>query len=115
MPPDHRIAYSVTATLPDQASADRYVAWLGSGHVAAVIAAGARSGLIVRLDPEPRDPRRRVRTWYLFASRAALEAYLRDHAPRLRAEGLAQFGPETGVAFAREIGAVVGGHEAAPS
>jgi hypothetical protein len=35
------------------------------------------------------------------------EDYERDHAPRLRAEGLRLFGPEKGAVYRRSLGTVV--------
>jgi hypothetical protein len=99
------IAYSVTAELPDEPTRERYIQWLESGHVRGVVEAGALSGEVIRID-EPGEPRRVV-TRYIFADRSRLEVYLRDHAPALRADGLARFGPETGVAFSRSVGELV--------
>ncbi len=104
------IVYTVTATLPTPELAEAYVAWLRGGHVDQVIDAGAHSGIIVRLDPtlaEQEAGSRRVQTQYVFASRDALDHYVRHHAPALRADGLSRFGPETGVTFERIIGEIV--------
>lgn len=100
-----RIAYTVTAELPDAAVRDRYLSWLAEGHVRQVVEAGAESGKVVRID-EPAEPLR-VQTRYEFASRADLDRYLRDHAPALRADGLSRFGPETDVRFSRTIGEIL--------
>lgn len=99
------VAYTVTATLPDERTLAAYLDWLRSGHVQAVLAAGALEARIVQLI-EPARPLR-VQTRYVFASRAAFEAYERERAPALRAEGLARFGPAAGVAFTRELGEIV--------
>ena len=99
------MAYTVTATLPDARTLSAYLDWLRSSHVQAVVAAGALEGRIVQL-VEPADPLR-VETRYVFASRAAFEAYERDSAPALRAEGLSRFGPASGVVFTRTLGRVV--------
>lgn len=105
-----QIAYIVTATLPDAAVAEEYIAWLEGGHVADVIARGALSGQIVRLDGagggDAMDERR-VEVRYLFPSRAGFESYEREGAPALRAEGIARFGPARGVRFERRVGEVV--------
>lgn len=98
------MAYSVSATCPDEATRDEYVAWLRGGHVDAVIAGGADSATIVVFEGEAR-PRAEVR--YVFSSRERYERYLREHAPGLRAEGLAKFPPERGVVFARTLGHLV--------
>lgn len=99
------IAYTVTASFPDERRRAEYLAWLEDGHVDAVIAAGARSAVIVAVD-DPADPPR-VQTRYIFSTRESFDRYLRQHAPGLREEGLRRFGPETGVRFAREVGRVI--------
>lgn len=99
------IAYTVTAELPTPAAREAYLAWLAEGHVDQVVEAGALTGAVIRID-DPAEPVR-VETRYLFAERDDLDRYLRDHAPALRADGLARFGPETGVTFTRSIGEVV--------
>lgn len=97
-----RIAYTVTATLPDEALAREFADWLLAGHVSKVLAAGARAAEVVRLDGPPAP--RRVEVRYVFSSRADLDRYLETHAPGLRAEGLQRFGPDRGVTFDRTIG-----------
>ncbi|MFT3684840.1 MAG: DUF4286 family protein [Phycisphaerales bacterium] len=99
------IAYTVTARLPDLATRERFVAWLAGGHVAEVCGYGALSGQIVVLDqPQGEPPVVEVR--YLFPDRATLDRYFSEYAPRLRAEGLARFGPESGVQFSRSTGVI---------
>lgn len=95
------VAYTVTATLPDDPTAREYADWLHE-HVAKVVAAGAQDGAIVRIQ-EPPTPIR-VETRYTFADRQALDRYLHLHAPGLRAEGLQRFGPDRGVTFDRKVG-----------
>lgn len=101
------LMYTVTVTLPDSATADEFVGWLLGGHAAAVVAGGASRAEVVRLDPDAESGggvSRVVEARYQFPSRRALEVYLRDHAPGLRAEGMARFGPERGVSMRRTIG-----------
>ena len=83
------IVYEVRASVED-AIAGAYRDWLAP-HVAEILAIPgfARAELLVE-DGEPGRTVFCVR--YHLADRAALEAYLRDHAPRLRADGLARFG-----------------------
>lgn len=100
-----RIAYSVTATLPDYERRDAYVHWLCDGHIRAVIDAGARTGEVVVLDEA--EGVLQVEARYTFASREALERYLIERAPALRADGLRKFGPETGVTFSRRVGVIL--------
>lgn len=99
------VVYSVTATLPNADQLGAYLAWLAGGHVQAVLAGGASEARIIQLDDPGGPPR--VRTQYLFASRERFEGYLKDHAPLLRAEGLARFGPQTGTRMDRELGGLV--------
>jgi hypothetical protein len=102
-----RVAYTVTATFSDRATADEFIGWLQGGHAAAVIAGGAESAMIVRHDPDPAGPAARVEVRYLFPSRFAFDHYIQAHAPALRAEGLARFGPQQGVTFSRQLGTVI--------
>lgn len=99
------LAYTVIATFPDEDGRDRYVAWLRSGHLDAVIGGGAVSALIVVLE-EPARPLS-VESRYIFPDRDTFATYERIHAPALREDGLRRFGPETGVRFERRIGQIV--------
>ncbi len=102
-----RIAYTVRATLPTAAAAAAYAAWLLDGHVQAVLAAGASDAAVIRLDAPPDATGWPVEARYAFADRAGYDRYVREHAPRLRAEGLARFGPESGIAFQRTVGEIL--------
>ncbi len=83
------IVYEVRASC-EPAIADDYRAWL-DGHITEILAIPGFIG--AELLAEDSDDGRRVWTVrYHLADRAALEAYLRDHAPRLRADGAARFG-----------------------
>ena len=83
------IVYEVRIVL-DPAIADEYRAWL-EAHIREILAIPGFSG--AELLAEDGDDGRPVwTTRYHLAGRAALERYLREHAPRLRAEGLARFG-----------------------
>lgn len=101
------VSYTVTATFPNKDLAERYIAWLlGSkdhpSHVKAVQKGGAHEAQVIALS-EPADAIR-IQTRYLFETRAAFDRYLTHHAPALRADGLAHFGPETGITFERAVG-----------
>ena len=96
------IAYTVTATFPDEATALDYIEWLRNGHLAGVLDGGARSAAVVR-QSDPPDPIT-VETRYTFACRSDLDRYVRERAPKLRAEGLARFPPERGIRFHRRVG-----------
>lgn len=97
------IAYTVTCTFDDPSVAVEWLDWLEIEHLADVCEAGALSADVVRLDGDPVTCAVR----YRFASREAFDAYERDHAPRLRAEGLERFPLERGLAYARSVGEVV--------
>lgn len=100
-----RIAYTVRATIPDEATAVEYTRWLVDGHVLAVVKAGAVSAEIVRITDPPSPIR--VEARYVFSDQAALDRYLRESAPTLRAEGLAKFPPSRGIALERTVGRMV--------
>ena len=97
------IAYMVAATFPDSDRAEAWLRWLAEGHIAEVLAGGAASAEIVALDAPPLT----YEVHYRFPSREAFERYERDHAPRLRAEGLRLFPVEQGVRYRRSVGIVL--------
>lgn len=97
------LLYTVTATFDDPAVAEEWIAWLRDGHLAEVIAGGATGAEVVRLDGEPGGPTR-CEVRYRFPSREVFARYERDHAPRLRSEGMSRFPPERGVRLARTVG-----------
>ncbi len=66
-------------------------------HLADVCAAGAQSAELI-VDGL------RCETRYTFADRAAFDAYERDHAPRLRDEGLQRFPLSLGLTYSRTTG-----------
>jgi len=102
--------YAVTAACPSGTIAAEYLEWLtDGGHLQDVKDAGATSARVVRLDPPPNAPSTpiRVLSLYTFESRNAFDDYEREHAPRLRAEGLEKFG-DAGIEFSRETGEVIG-------
>lgn len=96
------IFYEVQATFRDAATATRWIDWLKSGHIADVLAGGATTGRVVRLDAPPLT----FAAQYTFPSRVVFDAYLRDHAPRLREEGLQRF-PPSDVQYARRSGDIL--------
>lgn len=107
-----KIVYTVSATLPDHATADQFIAWLAGpdpsgarGHAADVIRGGAESATVVRLDTPPDQPPQ-VEIHYTFPSREAFDRYVRDIAPALRAEGQQLFGPDRGIQYGRRQGQV---------
>ena len=72
---------------------DAYRAWLRA-HVAEICALPGFLGAELFDVLEPAAPAGRVAlcVQYRLRDAAALDAYLRDHAPRMRADGLARFG-----------------------
>lgn len=89
--------YTVRCEFDDGAIADRWLDWMRREHLRDVCAAGALSGTALRLDGQPTTCECR----YEFESRTDFEAYERDHAPRLRQEGLELFPPELGLRYSR--------------
>ncbi len=98
-----RILYTVRASFNDVQQRGRYLSWLAPDHVEAVKAGGADSVRIVLHEPETPGGRPFLETQYTFPSRAVFDAYVRDHAPALRADGLKHFPPECGVTFTRSV------------
>ncbi|MBX3713980.1 MAG: DUF4286 family protein [Lysobacter sp.] len=77
----------------DAAAHDAYRAWLGE-HIAEILALPGFTGAKVFevLDPPASAGRIALCVQYALKDQAALDDYLRDHAPRLRADGMARFG-----------------------
>ncbi|MGE0432209.1 MAG: DUF4286 family protein [Planctomycetota bacterium] len=103
------LAYTVAVTFTDAAVADEWIAWIRSPHMADVVAAGAQTAMLVRIDSANAgsDAPIRCEVHYTFADRAAFAAYERDHAPRLRAEGLERFPTSRGITYHRSVGDVL--------
>lgn len=102
--------YTVTAWFAAPDVASEFLDWLlGShgrrGHVAEVVAAGAISAEV--LTGEDGRQGRYVEVRYRFANQSALDAYVAEHAPRLREDGLRRFPPDRGVRFDRRVGTLV--------
>jgi hypothetical protein len=104
------LAYTVSAAFEGTETGlmEQWIDWLKAEHLYEVCEAGAMDAWIVRLDPRPGEPLR-CEVRYRFASRRAFEAYERDHAPRLRAEGLARFPVASGIRYSRSLGEIVAG------
>lgn len=79
--------------LVDAALADEFARWLDA-HVRAIRALpGFTGAAVLRLqEPAPAAGEIVFRSQYWLRDRAAFEAYLRDHAPAMRADGIARFG-----------------------
>lgn len=98
----NEIAYTVAVAFPDGELVEPWLHWLRDHHIADVLAGGATRAEIVVLDAPA--PTYEVR--YRFPSRQAFDLYERDHAPRLRAEGLRLFPVEKGIRYQRSVGVI---------
>lgn len=109
-------SYTVTAEFDDPRIAEEWIAWLRDEHLREVCAAGALDAEVIRFDMPAAvsdvtgHQAVRCEVRYHFESRAAFERYVREHAPRLREEGLRRFPPERGIAYSRSIGEVAAHH-----
>ena len=100
----------VAVTLPEEKTAERWIHWLKAGHVAEVLRGGATSADISRVDGDSIT----FEVCYRFPSREAFASYERDHAPRLREEGLQLFPPTSGVIYRRTTAAVIAAFSESP-
>lgn len=101
------LLYTVACEFDNVEVAQQWVDWLEREHLADVRHAGALSAAIVRLDGDAIA----YQIEYRFKGRSAFEAYERDHAPRLRAEGLKHFPLELGLRYTRSTGEIIALHE----
>jgi hypothetical protein len=86
------IVYTVELDV-DAALAAEYLPWLRA-HVEEMLGLPGFEGaeIFERLDPAPEPGRVAYSVHYRLRDRAAFEAYLREHAPRMREAGLRAFG-----------------------
>ena len=86
------LVYEVDLEVEAAMAAD-YRAWL-RGHVAEILALPGFLGATLSevLDPVPQSGFVGFCVQYRLVDQAAYAAYLRDHAPRMRADGEARFG-----------------------
>lgn len=89
---DAHVIYEVNIDVDAAIVAD-YRAWLAA-HVDEILALPGFTGARVFevLDPAPADGRASICVQYALRDAASLDNYLREHAPRLRADGMARFG-----------------------
>ena len=97
-----KIAYTVAVTFSNSSLVEDWLTWLKHGHIADVLAGGASDAEIIELD----GPTCSYEVRYHFPSREAFAKYEKEHAPRLRAEGLARFPADKGVTYRRSVGVV---------
>lgn len=90
-----RCVFSCDPTITKQ-----WIQWLREQHIQDVIDAGANSGEVVRMD----EVETTYEVRYQFNTRADFENYERDHAPRLRQEGIERFPLELELAYSRSTG-----------
>lgn len=83
--------------------AGRWLDWLGERHLAEVLAAGAISAEIFQM----KEPPLQFEIHYRFASELDFAHYEQNHAPRLRADGLARFPLSLGLSYERRSGYLV--------
>lgn len=84
------VLYEVNVRIAAGRAAE-YRAWLGD-HVAEMLGFDGFTEAEVWDDAEREDGAVHIVVHYRLRDRAALDAYLRDHAPRMRGDGLARFG-----------------------
>jgi hypothetical protein len=86
------IVYEVNLEIDAAVAAD-YRAWLDA-HVAQILALPGFTGarILEVLEPQPPPGRVALCVQYTLRGRDDFDAYLHDHAPRMRAEGIARFG-----------------------
>ena len=84
------VIYEVTVHARADIARD-YLAWL-RGHVEAMLGLPGFESAELHAVLEPAEDARGWCIRYRLRDRAALEDYLRDHAPRMRAEGIERFG-----------------------
>jgi hypothetical protein len=88
------VIYEVNVEV-DEAIADAYRAWLRDHMIEMVALPGFLDVTSYDvLEPNARDGCVAICVHYRLRDRAALDAYLRDHAPRMRADGVARFGDQ---------------------
>jgi hypothetical protein len=86
------VIYEVNLELDSSIEA-AYRAWLAP-HIEEILALPGFTGARVYdvLEPAPTAGCIALCVQYLLTDRTSLDTYLRDHAPRLRADGVARFG-----------------------
>lgn len=103
----HPIAYTVTIRVPDRPTLDELVEWLRRSHIDGVLMGGAEAAQMVLHDGEQVEEGLVLEVRYMFPSREVFDTYLQKHAPALRADGLAKFGPDRGVSMERSVGEII--------
>lgn len=95
------VIYTVSCEFTDSSVANEWVKWMREKHLRDVLNAGALRATLMR------HHEHKYETHYRFATRAAYEKYLVEHAVRLREEGLRAFPLERGLKYERHVAEVV--------
>ena len=91
-------SYTVRCKFSQPDVSEGWLSWLADEHIQDVLDAGASSAEIFDMGDSTYEIR------YCFGSVAEFEAYERDHAPRLRKEGLSKFPLSRGLEYSRSAG-----------
>lgn len=100
-----KVRYTVTASLVSKYTLPEYVDWLKSGHVQALVTAGALSAEVNTLEVES-DEQTKVEATYVFPSRESLQRYFDGPAALLREDGKTRWIDTGKVTFSRKIATV---------
>ncbi len=100
-----KMAWRLRAIISKPDIVQSWFTWMDTEHVPDVLAAGAESGRLVRIDGD--GPTVFYDIEYVFPSREKLEMYLQNNHPDLRVKGLRRFPPESGVDYVREAGVIL--------
>jgi len=94
---DREVVYEVNL-LVERAIANEYLPWLHAHVAQMLVLPGFLDAILYAIDQDAVADDDHV-GWcvhYRLRDRAALETYLRDHAPQMRTEGVARFGTRFG-------------------
>ena len=97
------LLYTVQCTFEDPTVARDWSRWLFDEHFDDLRTCGALSCELVRVDA----PGTVLQARYRFADRSAFDAYVAEHADRMRSEGLARFPLSLGLAYERQVAVTV--------
>jgi hypothetical protein len=95
-------SYTVRCSFSDVDVSARWFQWLQEEHIQHVLDCGALSADVFEMDCGLTFEIR-----YGFSSKSAFEDYERNHAPRLRAEGLKKFPLSLGLEYSRTHGQLI--------
>lgn len=93
---DGEVIYEVSLRVPHAIAADDYLLWLRAHSVRMLALPGFLAATLYAIDADSVADESCAR-WcvhYRLRDRAALQNYLQQHAPQMRAEGIARFGTQ---------------------